>query len=154
MDNFLGVARPSGSGARRVSGEPSAWASVPPSVQVGELKAVRKGAERLRSLSWERVERAEDSGVGSAKRRLVLLANVCSDQPNLAKRSGSFSKSHSSGTGATVTFAGVPRRRPTSYVTAFGGGCLQTLSVGRGFGWVPNLICTPGSHGGGESSKA
>ena len=74
--------------------------------------------------------------------------------PTRPKRSGSFSKSHSSGSGATVTSAGVPRRRPTSYATAFGGGCLQTLSVGRGFGWVPNLFFTPGSHGGGEFSKA
>ena len=43
---------------------PTTWASAPPSVQFGELKAVRKEAERLRSWSWER---AEDSGVGSAK---------------------------------------------------------------------------------------
>ena len=43
-------ARPTGSGSTRVSGSTS-WASAPPSVQFGELKAVRKGAERLRSWS-------------------------------------------------------------------------------------------------------
>ena len=43
------------------------WASAPPSVQFGELKAVRKEAERQRSLSWERVERAEDSDDGAAE---------------------------------------------------------------------------------------
>jgi len=37
-----------------------------PSVQFGELKAVRKEAERRRSRSRERVERAEDAGVGAA----------------------------------------------------------------------------------------
>ena len=44
-------------------------ASAPPSVQFGELKAPPEavGAERLRSLSWERVERAEDSGGGAAE---------------------------------------------------------------------------------------
>lgn len=74
--------------------------------------------------------------------------------PTRPKRSDNFLESYSSGSGATVTFAGAPRRRPSSYAPAFGGGCLQTLSVGRGFGWVPNLFFTPGSHGGGESSKA
>jgi hypothetical protein len=44
-------------------------ASAPPSVQFGELKAPPEavGAERLRSLSWVRVERAEDSGEGAAE---------------------------------------------------------------------------------------
>ena len=104
------------------------------------------------SFALETMSRSTFMNPGGA---FDFMANVCSDQPNPAKTFGFFLKVPFLRIGGNSDLRGCPPgRRPTSYATAFGGGCLQTLSVGRGFGWAPNLFFTPGSHGGGEFSKA